>query len=186
MSVTQHAAVVFATNRVLPNRDTSIPVLDQISSEEKKAIIAIVAQMLISGEVALKDSESRDSSWVLKYTPGLVNNWMRKSRELNGNTEYVAKNPGSRVGSGDAAIKSMKALLLMTTEPTARAIIQSEIDARTEALKPKPQVVDYSALPASLLKRLGIEIVPETATEPEVKAVDPIAPVIRKAVVAAE
>jgi len=87
------------------------------------------------------------------YVGGLVSNWLRKDKRLNGGVSYVAKNPGSRVGYSDPSLKAMRALLnspLLTEED--RVEIQSHIDLRiTELnLNKKTVTIDYSALPTDL------------------------------------
>lgn len=85
------------------------------------------------------------------YVSGLISNWLRKDRRLNGNTTYVPANPGSRVGSGDESIKAMKSLLNATDDEEAREEIQAAIDARLAELRPKPKVeINVDALPESL------------------------------------
>ena len=81
--------------------------------------------------------------------PGLVNNWLRKDGRLNGGVKYTAKNPGSRSGSGDEAIRAMKTLLSVTTDASAKLEIQAAIEARQAELKPKVEV-NVAALPESL------------------------------------
>lgn len=94
-------------------------------------------------------SKNPDDAALKKYVPGLVNNWLRKDLRLNGGTPYTAKNPGSRSGGGDEAVKAMKTLLSMTTDPEARTAIQLEIDKRIAELKPKVEI-DIEKLPESL------------------------------------
>lgn len=99
--------------------------------------------------VTTKASGGTDDASLLKYIPGLVNNWVRKDLRLNGGVKYTAKNPGSRSGNGDEAIKNMKLLLANVTDPEARAAIQTEIDKRMEEIKPKV-TINIDALPEAL------------------------------------
>ena len=86
------------------------------------------------------------------YCSGLLSNWLRKDKRLNGNTTYVAKNPGSRVT--DPSIKAMTALLQSgkVTNDTDRAEIETLIATRkAELAASKSKVeVDFDALPESI------------------------------------
>ena len=85
------------------------------------------------------------------YVSGLQSNWLRKDKELNGGVKYTAKNPGSRAGSTDPAIKAMRLLLDSQTDATKRTEIQGYIDARLAEIKPVKSVeIDVSALPEAL------------------------------------
>jgi hypothetical protein len=88
------------------------------------------------------------------YVSGLQSNWIRKDKRLNGNTQYVAKNPGSRVGSGDPQLKNMKALLsTLEVGSDDYTEVKMHIDARIleiASTKAAKVTVDFSALPAEL------------------------------------
>jgi len=87
------------------------------------------------------------------YIPGLINNWIRKDKRLNGGVQYVAKNPGSRVGSSDPQVKALRALLTTKTDPTEVAEIEGYLTARLAELKSKSTKtveINFDALPAEL------------------------------------
>ena len=184
----QRQAVAAAVRSVV-EVDPKIPVLDYITKDQLKLVHAKVADLFIRGEVDLKGN--RTNAWIIKYVPSLVNNWLRKDLDLNGGKPYEAKNPGSRQGSGDETLKAMKMLLNITTNESDRKAIEEEIAKRQAAIKPAPKMPDFSKLPASLLERLGIEIVPasEASEDDEVLATTTapestersIHPVVRKA-----
>jgi hypothetical protein len=120
------------------------------SQVELKAIEAEVFRLFKSGEVDYRGGLPDDAK-LMKYIPGLVNNWLRKDLRLNGGAPYVTKNPGSRSGSGDETLRAMKALLAATTDSTARTEIQQAIDARIEELKPKVEI-NVTKLPEHLVR----------------------------------
>lgn len=122
----------------------------ELNDAQKDQVYAILAQAFKNGDIDYKGG-CPDDVKLKKYIPGLVNNWLRKDPALNGNTKYVAKNPGSRAGSGDESLKNMKVLLSMTTDPEHRAAITAEIEARQAELKPK-LIVNIEALPPALRK----------------------------------
>lgn len=126
------------------------------SSEERAQVNSILAEGFKSGKVELKDTESNnaklaDDAKLNAYCSGLQSNWLRKDKRLNGNTQYVAKNPGSRAGSKDTQITAMRGLLSTVSDPAERAEIQSFIASRLAEIKPTKTVeVNYSDLPESL------------------------------------
>ena len=124
------------------------------SKEEKHQIISILVEGFKSGKIDL--DKVYDEAGLKSYTNGLLNNWLRKDKRLNGGTAYVAKNPGSRAGSTDPQIKAMRALLSTLTDESERAEVQRFIDARIAELKPKQEAsIDFSALPAELATKFS-------------------------------
>jgi hypothetical protein len=92
------------------------------------------------------------------YVSGLMSNWYRKGKELNGNVEYVAKNPGSRAGSSDPQLRELKKVLSQVTTDDDKAMIQGYIDARLSELnaaKSKAKPIDFSVLPAELAAKFA-------------------------------
>lgn len=125
----------------------------ELSDAELKNVREFVVLSFLAGDVELKEAEKRDETYIRKYVPGLVNNWLRKDKRLNGDVDYVAKNPGSRQGVGDEMLRNMKALLAITTDPEDKKVISAEIEKRKaqleEAKKPK---LDIAKLPEHLRK----------------------------------
>ena len=144
MSMTQGEAVFQAVCEVIGgDPDGKV----ELRKDELEAVHAKVFGFFTSG--ATSHSKNPDEAALLKYIPGLVNNWLRKDKRLNGNTTYVAKKPGSRRGSGDESIKAMRLLLSVTTDPLAKQQIQAAIEERITELKPKT-VINTDALPEAL------------------------------------
>ena len=139
-----YAAVVSVMGEIGTRR-----ILDCITEAQLEQVEALVVKSFLDGQVELKEKPGRDAAWVKKYVPGLVNNWLRKDTKLNGDVKYTAKHPGSRTGSGDEALKAMKALLATTADPTAQSLIQGEIDKRKLELHPAV-AINVDALPEAL------------------------------------
>lgn len=119
----------------------------ELSKEQLKQVHSEVLAMFKSGQTSHRGNPTDEE--LAKYVPGLVNNWLRKDKRLNGGVKYETKRPGSRTGSGDEQLKAMKQLLSITTDPDARSAIELEMKNRLEVIKPKP-TVDVSKLPESL------------------------------------
>ena len=122
---------------------------DVLTTEDKKNIREILSVMFLQGQIDFKNPEAlQDDKYLKDYVSGLVNNWIRKAPEFNGNVKYEAKNPGSR--SSDEMIKELKKLLTIV-EPANRAAIQEAIDKRMSEVKPtKSVIIDASKLPEHL------------------------------------
>ena len=142
-TMTQGEAVFQAVIKTMGERDGKY----EPSKDQLDAIHEEVFGFFTRGETVHSKNPSPDE--LKKYIPGLVNNWLRKDTRLNGGTQYVTKNPGSRAGSGDEGIKAMRTLLSLTDDPKAKAQIQQEIDKRVAELKPKKEL-NVEALPESL------------------------------------
>lgn len=127
--------------------DSAVPDTKTWTDAQKKEVYGALFTMFKTGITS--HSKNPDDAALLKYIPGLVNNWVRKDPRLNGGMKYVTKNPGSRQGAGDESVKAMRALLTTVTDPQKREAIQSAIDARLEELKPRVNI-NIDALPAHL------------------------------------
>lgn len=127
-----------------------------MSRELRAQVNNILFHGFKNGDIQL-DREFSDTD-LKAYVSGLQSNWIRKDKRLNGGTQYVAKNPGSRAGSGDAQLKAMRALISTLTSPADKAEVQKHIDARVAEIaltKTSTKVIDYSALPAALATKFS-------------------------------
>lgn len=145
--LTQKEAVFQAVTSVVEFDDVCNP-----TKEERAQVNAILFEGFKAGKIAYDGDLPIDS--VLKtYVSGLQSNWLRKDKRLNGNIQYVAKNPGSRTGCGDKELIAMKALLAMQTSPEAIKEITEAIEKKKASLKPKVEV-DEANIPEALRKFL--------------------------------
>ena len=156
MKTNQKEAVYNAIRSVLAENNISFEDGSDVSTYMSREYRAVVNQILFegfrAGSIEL-DREFTDTE-LKSYVSGLQSNWIRKDKRLNGNTQYVAKNPGSRAGAGDAQLKAMRALLATLSDAGDRAEVETAIAQRVaeiDAAKPKAQV-DVSKLPDALKK----------------------------------
>ena len=161
---TQKAAVFAAVTSVLAEAGIQVNEGDNVAEimknnrELRARVTAILVEGFNSGTIILSES-FQDEASLRTYCSGLTSNWLRKDVRLNGGSKYSAKNPGSRVGSSDAQLKAMRALLTTTSDASDRAEIQSFIDKRVSEIKAsrKPaKNIDFSALPAELAEKYGV------------------------------
>jgi hypothetical protein len=155
----QKEAVFAAVTSVLAESGIEVEgdVSQFMTKERRSEVNAILFEGFRSGKVAL-DREFTDSE-LKAYVSGLQSNWLRKDKRLNGGVQYVPKNPGSRMGSGDAQLKALKALLKIKTEPSEVAEIQRFIERRESEIsteRAKQVTINVDDLPAELRAKLGV------------------------------
>lgn len=164
----QREAVYTITHSILKENGVSFEdggnVSSVVTDEYRKQIIEAIVTSFQSGKIDFKDTPSNqeklnDTSKLRAYTSGLVSNWFRKDKRFNGGATYRAKNPGSRAGQGDPAMKNLK-LLKKKFEGTDKVKdIDEAIAARTAELaaaKAKKVEVDLEAIPQELKDTLGL------------------------------
>jgi hypothetical protein len=153
MKVNQKSAVYAAIVNVLSEAgiafEDGMDVGPHMTKERRAQVNTILFYGFRNDQIEL-DAQYSDTE-LKAYVSGLQSNWIRKDGRLNGNTKYIAKNPGSRAGSGDAQLTAMKALLTTLTQQSDKDEVQVHIDARiAEIAKSKAKTIDFSALPADL------------------------------------
>jgi hypothetical protein len=146
------SAITSVTNEAGLNVAEGTDYSTVLNKELRAQITSILVEGFRSGSIAL-DKAFEDESALRTYCSGLTSNWLRKDKRLNGGMKYVAKNPGSRVGSSDPQLKAMRVLLSTQEDPARRTEIQGFIDARVASIKAskKPsKTFNVADLPAEL------------------------------------
>ena len=166
-AISQGKAVYVATVEVLGASgvefDPSVPAAEQVDQTTRGQIVERVVDMFRSGEAVMKESESNraklsNTTELRKYVVGLIHNWYKKSRELNGGIAYVPARTGTR--TSDPEMRELRKLLKSYEEGTAQrqaiadriALRQAELDAA----KPKA-TADLSKISPELRSLLGLE-----------------------------
>lgn len=159
----QKDAVFNAVSSVLTEAGVSFNEGTDVRPSMTKELRAQVNNILFDGfrkgTIEL-DVEKTDSE-LKSYVSGLQSNWLNKDKRLNGNTKYVAKNPGSRAGMQDPQIKALRALMSTKTDADEITEIQGYIDARLGSIKAtkvaKDVEIDFSQLPEELQAKYSAE-----------------------------
>lgn len=109
MAKKQKEAVVEAIISVLGDsfQPNSTIVKDVITSEQKSEIRDIIFNGILSGEIGYNKDLTNESE-VRKYTNGLIDNHIRRAKELNGGTVYKPSREGTK---RDAQLKELNKLL---------------------------------------------------------------------------
>ncbi len=168
--LTQRQAVFNATIKVLEDSNVSYDqgtdVKDVLTADHRTAINAIICEGFVNGTIELKDTPANQDklsnpSKLKSYVSGLMSNWYRKDKALNGGSTYVTANPGSRTGQGDSQMKNLRALKKQfeaagkDTKEIDEAITKRANELK--ASKAKTIEVDLNEIPAELKASLGIE-----------------------------
>ena len=129
-------------------------------SEQKTTVKETVIDGILNGSIAY----SKDLSNVVevkKYVSGLVNNHIRRAKELNGSIVYKS----SKVGSiRDSQIREMTKLLESSNYPEGseqRASIQSSIATRTAMLQSEKVAKRATTVAASI----DMSVLPDNITD---------------------
>jgi uncharacterized protein YqgV (UPF0045/DUF77 family) len=156
----QRTAVCNALISVLTERGVKYelngetPIKSVLTEKDLETVNKLIFAGFRKGEIEMSaDAKIKyaDDKKMSVYVSSLINNWVRKAPEFNNDSVYAAKNPGSRKGSGDEQVKTMKALLGQTTNPDHRKQIEEAIAARIAEIKPTQVVeIDSAKLPESL------------------------------------
>lgn len=120
----------------------------ELTKEERQKVQANLLAGFNNGDIEFQ-GDLTDKTKLSAYVSGLVSNWLRKDKRLNGNTTYVPANPGTRTGSNDDGVKAMRQLLTQIDDPDAKKEIQAELEKKLAELKPKP-TIDVDQLPDHL------------------------------------
>jgi len=153
----QKEAVFQAVNGVLAEHGLSTEgnISSSITKELRSQIVAVLVAGFQNNTIAI--SENFDRSKIETYASSLLSNWLRKDGRLNGGIKYVAKNPGSRAGSGDEQLKAMRQLLKTLTPGTAdHTEVQGFINERVAEISvAKAPKFDLSKLPEALRNKFS-------------------------------
>lgn len=130
---------------------------DVMTKEMRAQVNQILFEGFRAGEIEL--GREYDDKELKTYVSGLQTNWLNKDDRLTGGVKHVAKNPGSRAGSGDAQLKALRGLMTKATDDAERQEIQGYIDARLEAIgtKKKTVEVNYDDLPEELKAKYEVK-----------------------------
>lgn len=156
MKMKQKDAVYATITNVLAERgvrfEDGMDISEHVTKDVRAQVNAILLAGFKAGQIEL-DKEYDDVK-LRSYTSGLVSNWLRKDKRLNGGTKYQAKNPGTRVGASDQQLRALKALRAkLAAEGKDTSEVDGYIEARVAELNAaKMPTVDYDALPDALKK----------------------------------
>lgn len=163
MGMKQSEAVLLYVKALLGDQyQAGVAIKSYITDQQADEVIDAVTQSIKDGETdmsVLAREKHNDDKKLRKYVSGMVDNWFRKGKDLNGGVKYEAKNPGSRAGSANPEIKVSKQLLtklIAEGRSEDAAAVQEYIDAELAKLaEAKAPTIDADKLPEQLRKYVG-------------------------------
>lgn len=149
MGMSQRDAVYQAISSVVTFEDGH-NIKEMMTPELRAQVNLILFEGFRSGAINL--TQEYTDAELRSYVSGLQSNWIRKDPRMNGGGKYVAANPGSRMGQGDASLKAAKNLLASITpdNDNYEAVVTYIAERTAELAKVKTIAVDFSALPEHL------------------------------------
>lgn len=159
----QKDAVVKAVKEVLGSQfSPNVSVSTIITKEQKNQVRVKVYNAIVEGYVNFSKDISQKE--LKKYVNGMVDNHIRKAKELNGGAKYSTKNPGSGRGRRDPRLVNLKRLQTKYSEKEPEYLkIQEAIEKREVELivarakaaaerknKAKLKSIDKEVLPQEL------------------------------------
>lgn len=116
MSLSQKDAVVNEVKKFLGSSfDSSTPAKELLTEKQLKDIKTNIFNGILDGSIEF-GKEITNEKEVSSYVSGMVSNYLRKSKELNGGETYVAQSTGR--GSRDAQTAELNKLLKSYKEGT--------------------------------------------------------------------
>lgn len=131
-----------------------------IIDDIRKQVCKIVIEGILNGEIDYNKDHTNVKD-VKDYVPGMVSNWLRRNKVLNGDVNAKAQKPGSRLGVGDDELKALRDLRKTQIEPEILTEIDKYIKQRLSVLKKEKQSVkqadiNLNALPEHLRSKLKL------------------------------
>lgn len=154
--VTQREATYNAIKSVLTSKGVSFEdgtdVKEVLSADMRKEVKTILFEGIRGGIIAYNKSSS--DTELNSYCNGLISNWLKKDKRLNGNTKYEIKNKGSRAGQGDEQAKELRKLLKQVAGTKAESEVAKALQTRIDEVKASKQQkaieINVEALPEHL------------------------------------
>ena len=130
------------------------------TKDQRKVLVSMIAEAIYAGEIQMSDEAKSKYDTIEKlktdYVNGLLTNWLNKDTRLNGGEKHAIKNPGSRAGQGNPALKELSKLKVVNEgNEEALAAIDEEIarvKAETAKTKTAKIIIDETRVPESLKK----------------------------------
>lgn len=154
--VNQREATYNAIKSVLKFSDGD-NIKERFTSDLKKQTKSILFEGFRSGTITSSESFQsktlKDDSKLNAYCNGLISNWAKKDKRMNGGVQHKIQNPGSRAGQGDETIKELRKLAKQVAGTDAESEVQAALDARVvevKAAKTPTLTINTEAIPEHL------------------------------------
>jgi hypothetical protein len=159
-TVSQKESVINEVKAILGSSfNSGAPARDLLTDDQLKVIRANIISGILNGTIDF-GKEKFDEKEVSKYVSGMVSNYLRKSKELNGGLLYVPQSAGR--GSRDPQISELNKLLKTYSEGSEEfAQIITAIEARKTALNAEKTFVVKEKKKSKEFESINMDALPE-------------------------
>ena len=159
-TVSQKESVINEVKAILGSSfNSGAPARDLLTDDQLKVIRANIISGIMNGTIDF-GKEVFDEKEVSKYVSGMVSNYLRKSKELNGGLNYVPQSTGR--GSRDPQISELNKLLKTYSEGSEEfAQIITAIEARKAALNAEKTSVVKEKKKSKEFESINMDALPE-------------------------
>lgn len=126
-----------------------------LSPEERAKCIERLSTMFSQKQISC--TQSYEPKRLKTYCGGLLSNWLKKDRRLNGDVEFQLQNPGSRADNSSPEIVEMRKLKKQVKGTDNEAKVQKILDemVTNHRQAKKKQDINLDLIPAELQDLVG-------------------------------
>ncbi len=160
MSTSQKEAVVNAVSKILGKSFVkgSTNVKETLTEDQLTELRETIFKGVKSGDITY-NKDLADDKAVRRYVNGMIDNHLRKAKELNGGTKYIVKNAGSH--SRDPQISALKKLAKNYESGSAeQAKVLSAISNRESQLSAERQQAATAKKRETAMKNIDTTVLP--------------------------
>ena len=159
-TLSQKESVVNEVKAILGSSfNSGTPAKDLLTDDQLKIIRNNISAGIINGSIDF-GKDIIDEKEVSKYVSGMVSNYLRKAKELNGGLNYTPQSTGR--GSRDPQISELSKLLKTYVEGTDEfSQILTAIEARKSELNAEKVVVVKEKKKSKEFESINMDALPE-------------------------
>jgi hypothetical protein len=160
-AISQKDSVINEVKAILGSQfDPSVPARNLLSDDQLDTIKSNIFKGILNGSIDF-GKEVTDEKELSRYVSGMVSNYLRKAKELNGGSTYVPQSTGR--GSRDPQVSELNKLLKTYTEGSDEySQIAFAIEARKTELASEKTVVVKEKKRVKEFEAINMDVLPES------------------------
>jgi len=161
MSISQKESVISQVKLALGSSfNASIAARNLLTDDQLETIKTNIFNGILNGTIDF-GKEITDEKELSRYVSGMVSNYLRKSKELNGGSDYAPQSTGR--GSRDPQVSELNKLLKTYTEGSDEySQIVFAIEARKNELASERTVVVKEKKKVKEFESINMDVLPES------------------------